>query len=89
MSAFRLARELGIDRREAQRYMDSYFERYPQVKGYMDGAIATAREKGYAETLWGRRRTVRNLDSGNQNERGVAERIAMNTPIQGTAADLI
>ena len=89
MSAFRLARELGIDRREAQRYMDSYFQRYPQVKGYMEGSIASAREKGYAETMWGRRRPVRNLDSGNQNERGIAERVAMNTPIQGTAADLI
>ncbi len=89
MSAFRLARELGIDRRQAQGYMDSYFARYPQVRVYMDGAIARARETGYAETRWGRRRTVRNLESSNQGERGFAERIAMNTPIQGTAADLI
>ena len=89
MSAFRLARELGIDRREAQRYMDSYLQRYPQVKTYMESSVATAREKGYAETRWGRRRPVRNLESSNPNERGFAERIAMNTPIQGTAADLI
>ena len=89
MSAFRLARELGIDRKQAQIYMDNYFARYPQVKKFMESAVQGARELGYAETRWGRRRTVRNLDSSNQNERGFAERIAMNTPIQGTAADLI
>jgi len=89
MSAFRLARELGIDRKQAQGYMDSYFARYPQVRAYMDGAIERARELGYAETRFGRRRPIRNLMSSNPNERGFAERIAMNTPIQGTAADLI
>jgi DNA polymerase I len=89
MSAFRLANDLRIDRREAQRYINSYFQRYPQVKTYMDDAVRLAREKGYAETLHGRRRAVANLDARNPVERGAAERIAINSPVQGTAADLI
>ena len=89
MSAFRLARDLKISRGEAQSYMDSYFARYPQVRTYMDGAVQRAKETGYAETLYGRRRPVSGLDARNPNDRGAAERVAMNTPIQGTAADLI
>lgn len=89
MSAFRLANDLNISRTEAAAYMDGYFARYPEVRSYMDGAIAKARTNGYAETLWGRRRAIADLSSRNPNERGAAERIAINTPIQGSAADLI
>jgi DNA polymerase-1 len=89
MGAFRLANDLRISRTEAQSYIDGYFARYPQVRAYMDGAIARAREKGYAETLYGRRRPNQGLDAKNPMDRAGAERIAINTPIQGTAADLI
>jgi len=89
MSAFRLANELGISRGEASSYIESYFARYPQVRAYMDGAIEEARETGYARTMFGRRRPVRGLDSRRPQERGAAERIAINTPVQGSAADLI
>lgn len=89
MSAFRLGNELDIPRGEAQAYIDGYFARYPQVRTYMDGAIEQARDAGYAETLFGRRRPVRGLDARNPVERGAAERIAINTPVQGSAADLI
>jgi DNA polymerase I len=89
MSAFRLGNELDIPRREAQDYIDGYFDRYPQVRAFMDRAIETARDAGYAETLFGRRRPVRGLDARNPVERGGAERIAINTPVQGSAADLI
>ena len=89
MSAFRLSNELNIGRRVAQNYIDGYFARYPQVKAYMDGAIDTARETGKARTLFGRERRVRGLDSRSFTDRGAAERIAINTPVQGTAADLI
>jgi DNA polymerase-1 len=89
MGAFRLANDLRIPRAEAARYIEGYFARYPQVRGYMDGAIARAREKGYAETLYGRQRPVPSLDVNNPMDRAAAERVAINTPIQGSAADLI
>ncbi len=89
MSAFRLARELRIPRAEAQRYMDDYFARYPQVRRFMDTAKEQARKTGYASTLWGRRRQVHGLDHKQRNLREAAERIAINTPVQGTAADII
>ncbi len=89
MSAFRLSNELGISRRVAQDYIDGYFERYPQVKAYMDNAVVKAKETGKATTLYGRQRRVVGLDSRSFSERGQAERIAINTPVQGTAADLI
>ena len=89
MSAFRLSRELKISREQAQGYIDSYFERYPQVRAYMDTKISEAKRTGEVKTLYGRRRAVRGLDSRNPNERGAGERVAMNTPVQGTAADLI
>jgi DNA polymerase I len=89
MGAFRLANDLRIPRAEAQAYIDGYFARYPQVRAYMDGACARAREKGYSETLFGRRRPIPGLDAGNPNDRNAAERIAINSPIQGTAADII
>ena len=89
MSAFRLSNELGISRRVAQDYIDGYFARYPQVKAYMDGAIDRARDTGKATTLYGRERRVQGLDSRSFTDRGAAERVAINTPVQGTAADLI
>jgi len=89
MSAFRLARELRIPRGEAQRYMDDYFARYPQVRRFMDTAKKQARDRKYAATLWGRRRRVHGLDHKQRNLREAAERIAINTPVQGTAADII
>jgi DNA polymerase-1 len=89
MGAWRLANELGIPRTEAGRYIEGYFARYPQVREVMDGACARAREKGYAETLFGRRRPVPELDARNPADRAAAERIAINTPIQGSAADLV
>jgi DNA polymerase-1 len=89
MGAFRLASDLGIPRAEAQRYIDGYFARYPQVRLYMQSAMARARELGYAETLHGRRRPVEGLDAPSQVDRAAAERIAINSPIQGSAADLI
>ena len=89
MGAFRLANDLRISRGEAQAYIDGYFARYPQVRAYMDQAIHAAREHGYATTLYGRRRQVVGITASNPNDRAAAERIAINTPIQGTAADLI
>ncbi|RME23792.1 MAG: DNA polymerase I [Deltaproteobacteria bacterium] len=89
MSAFRLARELEIGRGEAKAYMDGYFARYPEVRRYMERAVQEGSTRGYAETLFGRRRPLRGLDSRNFNVRSGAERIAINTPVQGTAADLI
>jgi len=89
MGAFRLANDLRIPRAQAQAYIDGYFARYPQVRAYMDGACARARELGYSETLFGRRRPIPGLDAGNQADRAAAERIAINSPIQGTAADII
>ena len=89
MSAFRLSRELRIPRRRAQDYMNQYFARYPQVAKFMEDAKARAHEVGYAETLYGRRRVLHSLKSSNRNEREAAERVAINTPVQGTAADII
>lgn len=89
ISAFGLASRLRIPRREAQQLIDAYFEHYPAVKAYMDQMIATAREKGYAETLFGRRRPLVDITSRNATTRAAAERIAINMPIQGTAADII
>jgi DNA polymerase I len=89
MSAFRLSNDLGISRAEANEYIERYFDRYPQTRGYMAGSIADARRRGYSTTRFGRRRAVENLTSKNRVERGAAERIAMNSPIQGTAADII
>ncbi|MBM4391977.1 MAG: DNA polymerase I [Deltaproteobacteria bacterium] len=89
MGAFRLANELKISRGQAAAYIDGYFARYPQVRAYMESATARARELGYAETLYGRRRPIKDLDASNQGDRAQAERIAINTPIQGSAADLI
>jgi DNA polymerase-1 len=89
MSAFGLARQLGIGRGEAQRYVDLYFERYPGVKRYMDETKLKAREAGFVETLFGRRLYLPEIQSRNQALRQYAERSAINAPMQGTAADII
>ena len=89
ISAFGLSQRLNISRKEAAGLIDTYFKLYPAVKTFMDRAIASAREKGYAETVLGRRRTLRDIDSRNLTARQAAERDAINTPIQGSAADLI
>ncbi|MCM2312276.1 MAG: DNA polymerase, partial [Steroidobacteraceae bacterium] len=89
MSAFGLARQLGIDRGAAQRYVDLYFERYPGVKRYMDDTRGMAREQGFVETVFGRRLYLPDIRSRNQGLRQYAERSAINAPMQGTAADII
>jgi DNA polymerase I len=89
MSAFGLARQLGIGRSEAQRYVDLYFERYPGVKRYMDETRRQAREAGFVETVFGRRLYLPDIQSRNQALRQYAERSAINAPMQGTAADII
>ncbi|MCB1155784.1 DNA polymerase I, partial [bacterium] len=81
MSAFRLSNELDIPRADAQQYIDAYFERYSQVRQYMDDAIESAKKKGYAETWWGRRRPIADLKSRNVRDRMAGECIAINTPI--------
>ncbi|RNI32428.1 DNA polymerase I [Rufibacter immobilis] len=89
ISAFGLAERLAIPRREAAEIIEAYFLEFPAVKEYMDSAINQARDQEYVETLLGRRRYLRDINSRNQNIRGYAERNAINAPIQGTAADII
>ncbi|KAB2910375.1 MAG: DNA polymerase I, partial [Dechloromonas sp.] len=89
MSAFGLARQLGLERSAAQTYIDRYFARYPGVAQYMEEARQTARDKGYVETAFGRRLWFPEIRSSNGNRRQGAERAAINAPMQGTAADLI
>jgi len=89
ISAFGLSQRLGIPRREAEELIREYFHNFPGVHRYMQEAIRKAREKGYAETMFGRRRFLPEINSQNGNIRGMAERNAINTPIQGTAADII
>lgn len=89
ISAFGLSQRLRIPRSEAKQLIEGYFESYPKVKEYMDNVVATAREKGYVETLFGRRRYLADIDSRNANARALAERNAINAPIQGTAADIM
>jgi len=89
MSAFGLARQLKIGRNQAQEYIDLYFERYPGVQAYMDRIRQTAAEKGYVETLLGRRLYLPEIKSSNGMRRQAAERTAINAPMQGTAADII
>ncbi|WP_281984967.1 DNA polymerase I [Azonexus hydrophilus] len=89
MSAFGLARQLGLERSAAQTYIDRYFARYPGVARYMEEARATVREHGYVETVFGRRLWLPEIRSSNGNRRQAAERAAINAPMQGTAADLI
>jgi DNA polymerase I len=89
MSAFGLARNLGIDGTAAKNYIQRYFERYPGVKEYMDETRLSAKSKGYVETVFGRRLYLPEINSPNGPRRGGAERAAINAPMQGTAADLI
>ncbi|GGX44101.1 DNA polymerase I [Saccharospirillum salsuginis] len=89
MSAYGLARQLGISRTDAQTYVDTYFERYPGVRRYMDETRAEAAETGYVETLYGRRLYLPDIKAGKQMLRRAAERTAINAPMQGTAADII
>jgi DNA polymerase-1 len=89
MSAFGLARQLGIERGAAQEYVDLYFERYPGVKAFMDSTRATARDQGFVETVFGRRLHLPEINSRNAQRRQYAERTAINAPMQGSAADII
>ena len=89
ISSFGLAQNLGIKRSEAKELIDNYFKTYPKVKEYMSNQVAKARELQYVETLFGRRRYLKDIDSRNSVVRSVAERNAINAPIQGTAADII
>ncbi|MEM0897162.1 MAG: DNA polymerase I [Verrucomicrobiota bacterium] len=89
ISAFGLSQRLGIARREAADIIEEYFRQYPGVKAYMERTVEEAKANGYVETVTGRRRYLRDINSGNATVRGAAERTAINTPIQGTAADMI
>lgn len=89
ISDFSLARDIGVSRKEAKAYIDEYLSHYQGVKQYMTDIVAFGREKGYVETSYGRRRALPELKSSNFNVRSGAERMALNTPIQGTAADII
>lgn len=89
ISSFGLSQDLSITRKEAAQYIEHYFETYPGIKTFLDKCVSDAKEKGYAETLYGRKRPVPELKSGNFVQRSFGERVAMNAPIQGTAADII
>ena len=89
ISEFSLAEDIGVSRYEAKSYIDSYLEKYHGVRAYMKQVVADARECGFTRTMYGRRRYVPELKSANFNIRSGAERITLNTPIQGSAADLI
>jgi len=89
ISAFGLSERLNIPRKEAATIIENYFQKYPRIKAYMDESIAIAKEKGYVETIMGRRRYLRDINSSNHTVRGFAERNAINAPIQGSAADMI
>jgi DNA polymerase-1 len=89
VSAFGLAQRLGISNGEGRQMIDAYFERFPGIKEYISKTVAFAKDNEYVKTLTGRRRYIPEINSGNQNSRGFAERTAINMPIQGTAADLI
>ena len=89
ISSFGLSQDLSITRKEAAEYIEQYFATYPKIKGYLDGEVEKAKADGYVTTLFGRRRPVPELKSSNFMQRSFGERIAMNSPIQGTAADII
>ena len=89
ISGFGLARNIGVSLREADAYIATYFERYPLVKAFMEDAVRLGYERGYAQTMLGRRRQLHELKNSNRNIRNFGERAAMNMPVQGTAADII
>ena len=84
-----MSQDLSISRKEAQQYIEKYFETYPGIKGFLDECVKKAKEQGYSVTMFGRRRPVPELKSSNFMQRSFGERVAMNAPIQGTAADII
>ena len=89
MSAFRLARDLGISRTQAAQFIENYFAQYSSVDSFIKETIRKAEETGYVETIFGRRRPIMNINSRNKLEKSAAERIAVNTPVQGSAADIV
>lgn len=89
ISSFGLSQDLSITRKEAAEYIENYFKTYPGIKAFLDDTVAHAKEEGYVVTLFGRRRPVPELESGNFMQRAFGERVAMNAPIQGTAADIM
>lgn len=89
ISSFGLSQDLSISKSEAKEYIDEYFKTYPSIKKFLDKLVTDAKEKGYCETMFGRRRPVPELKSSNFTQRSFGERVAMNSPIQGTAADII
>ena len=89
ISSFGLGMDLNISTTEAQNYIHQYFETYPKVKTFLEGLVQKAREDGYVTTMFGRKRPILDLTNGNVQKRSAQERIAMNSPIQGTAADII
>ena len=89
ISSFGLSQGLSITRKEAAKYIDDYFKTYPGIKAFLDDTVKHAKEMGYVVTLFGRRRPVPELSSSNFMQRSFGERVAMNSPIQGTAADII
>jgi DNA polymerase I len=89
LSAYGLSQQLGIDTAEARALMDEYFQRFGGVRDYLYGIVAEARRSGYTETILGRRRYLPDLTSDNRQRREMAERMALNAPIQGSAADII
>ena len=89
MSSFGLSQDLSITPKEAKAYIEKYFASYPDIKAFIDGLVASAKEKGYSVTMFNRRREIPELSSSNFMQRSFGERVAMNAPIQGTAADII
>ncbi len=89
MSAFSLANDLGMSNKEAKEYIESYFARFPKVESFLNASVASAKEKGYGKTIFGRRRVIEELSSKNFALRSFGERVAKNMPIQGSAADII
>ncbi len=89
MSAFRLARDLGISRTQAAAFIENYFTQYSEIKSFINTCVSDAEQKGYAQTILGRRRPILNINSVNKVEKAAAERAAVNTPVQGSAADIV
>ena len=89
MSAFRLAAQLGIPRTQAQSFIENYFKQYSAINAFINDTIKGAEESGHVQTIMGRRRRVMNINSKNKVEKAAAERVAVNTPVQGSAADIV
>ena len=89
ISPFGLAQDLNISTKEAKEYIEKYYETYPGIQGFLKGLVESAKEQGYVTTMYGRRRPIPELKSSNFMQRSFGERVAMNSPIQGTAADII